>query len=170
MDSAFIANVICASDDKEVFGKIRLQKIFYLLEQLGLRSGFSYSYHHYGPYSEDLSNTLFFAEFFDKVIVESQGKTKFGNVYSKFSLSKDALNKPSGAGDLSAKDLKKLVNALEAPTSVVIELAATIHWLREKEEIEDWKTELIARKAGKATESNIGKAIDLLSDIDLFSD
>ncbi|MDA4846730.1 hypothetical protein [Hoeflea poritis] len=167
MDSSLITDVIGASEDKKVFGKIRLQKIFYLLDQLGLDSGFTYSYHHYGPYSEDLSNTLFFAEFFDKVIVESQGKTKLGNIYSVFSLSENANEMSPEVGKLSSDDIKTLVNTLEAPTSVVIELAATIHWLREKEGVAEWEAELKARKTGKATDENIKKSVDLLGSIGL---
>ena len=167
MDSSLITDVIGASEDKKVFGKIRLQKIFYLLEQLGLNSGFSYSYHHYGPYSEDLSRALFFAEHLDKVVTESQGNTQRGNVYSVFSLSDHKYEVSSKVGKLSADNVKRLVNSLEDPTSVVIELAATIHWLRKKEEIDDWKTELKTRKTGKATDENIEKAVGLLSEIGL---
>lgn len=167
MDSSLIADVIGASEDKKVFGKIRLQKVFYLLEQLGLNSGFSYSYHHYGPYSEDLSRALFFAEFLDEVIDESQGTTQLGNVYSVFSLSDSANEMSSEIGALPAEKVKQFVNILEAPTSVVIELAATIHWLCKKEEVGDWKAELKTRKTGKATDQNIEKAITLLNDIGL---
>src|ERR1700750_3034129 len=42
----------------EVVGKIRLQKVVYLLDQMGLNSGFSYEYFHYGPYSEDLAEKV----------------------------------------------------------------------------------------------------------------
>ncbi len=170
MNSSTIASVVCASDDKKVFGKIRLQKIFYLLDQLGLNSGFSYSYHHYGPYSEDLSNTLFFAEFIDGVIEESQGRTQLGNAYSVFSLSENADQSPSDVGELPADNIRILVNILEAPTSVVIELAATIHWLRRKEEIVEWEAELKTRKAGKATDTNIKKALALIEEIGLSID
>jgi len=34
--------------------RVRLQKTVYLLDQLGLGSGFEFEYHHYGPYSRDL--------------------------------------------------------------------------------------------------------------------
>ena len=42
----------------EIVGKIRLQKVVYLLDQMGLNSGFSYQYFHYGPYSEDLAERV----------------------------------------------------------------------------------------------------------------
>ena len=42
----------------QITGKVRFQKIVYLLDQLGFESGFDFEYHHYGPYSEGLSDTL----------------------------------------------------------------------------------------------------------------
>jgi hypothetical protein len=42
----------------EVVGKIRLQKEVYLLDQIGLQSGFPFEYHHYGPYSEMLAEQV----------------------------------------------------------------------------------------------------------------
>ena len=42
----------------EVVGKVRLQKLVYLLEQLGLISGYSFEYRHYGPYSEELADQV----------------------------------------------------------------------------------------------------------------
>jgi len=35
-----------------------LQKTIYLLDQLGLNSGFEYQYYHYGPYSRELDNAV----------------------------------------------------------------------------------------------------------------
>jgi len=35
--------------DGELVGKVRLQKTVYLLDQIGMGSGFTYEYHHYGP-------------------------------------------------------------------------------------------------------------------------
>jgi hypothetical protein len=52
-------------------------------------------------------------------------------------------------------------------TSTVLELAATIHWLREKERVGDWRKELKIRKGSKAEESRIEKACTLLGKIAL---
>jgi uncharacterized protein len=42
----------------QVPGRVRLQKIVYLLDQIGLESGFTFEYHHYGPYSEGLAEQV----------------------------------------------------------------------------------------------------------------
>jgi uncharacterized protein YwgA len=49
---------LVAMADGEIVGKIRLQKTVYLLDQIGLNSGFSYEYFHYGPYSSDLADKV----------------------------------------------------------------------------------------------------------------
>lgn len=167
MDNSIIASIVNSSAEKRIVGKIRIQKIFYLLEQLGLNSGITFSYHHYGPYSEELSNSLFFAEFLDNCITETQGETQFGNTYSIFGLGSDFTPSDNPIGELEPQRVSELVNILTSPTSVVIELAATIHWLRVKEQVEDWKAELKIRKSGKATDENIAKAIALLEQINL---
>ena len=41
-----------------IVGKVRLQKIVYLLDQMGMNSGYSYEYHHYGPYSAELADSV----------------------------------------------------------------------------------------------------------------
>jgi uncharacterized protein len=44
----YVAELI-ALNGGEIIGKIRLQKIAYLLEAAGLGIGLDYDYHHYGP-------------------------------------------------------------------------------------------------------------------------
>ena len=47
----------------ELVGRIRMQKVVYLLDQLGMRSGATFEYHHYGPYSEAVSDAVTDAKF-----------------------------------------------------------------------------------------------------------
>lgn len=166
MENGIIASLLCAAEGK-IVGRIRLQKIIYLLEQLGLNSGFAFSYHHYGPYSEDLSQTLMFDKFFEKSIIEKTGKTNFGAEFSIFTLAENYNESPTLVGALDFNAVKESVSKMKSTTSVVIELAATIHWLKEKEKITDWNSELKKRKASKATPQNVEKAVSLLSSINL---
>lgn len=53
-----IPGLVAAVPGGELVGKVRLQKTVYLLDQLGLNSGFSYEYHHYGRYSEELAEQV----------------------------------------------------------------------------------------------------------------
>jgi len=50
---------------------------------------------------------------------------------------------------------------------VILELAATIHWLRVKEQVDDWRKQLKIRKQLKATDANIARAEAVLRDVGL---
>ena len=61
-----IASLVRAAGG-EIVGKIRLQKMVYLLDQMGLNSGYPFEYHHYGPYSESLAQQVEDDVFFDHI-------------------------------------------------------------------------------------------------------
>jgi uncharacterized protein len=166
MENRTIEEVFEASD-RRIVGRIRLQKIFYLLEQIGLNSGLRFSYHHYGPYSEELSQEIFFAEMIDGLISESTEVSSAGATFSIYNLAKIPTVPVQSVGGISLATARSALDSMKRPTSVVIELAATIHWLKYNEKISDWKSELKIRKPGKATETNISLASKLLSDIHL---
>jgi uncharacterized protein YwgA len=52
-----VAEVVRASGGS-VYGRVRMQKMFYLLDRMGLGSGLQYEYHHYGPYSAELTEEI----------------------------------------------------------------------------------------------------------------
>ena len=41
-----------------MYGRVRLQKMFYLLDRIGLGSELDYEYHYYGPYSAELTEQI----------------------------------------------------------------------------------------------------------------
>jgi uncharacterized protein len=166
MEQSLIQEVFQASGG-QIVGRIRLQKIFYLLEQLGLKSGLGFSYYHYGPYSEDLSTSLVMAELIDGVISHDEANTQFGATYSIYKLKKAPELPLLKVGEIPFDDAQRYLKSLMQPTSVVIELAATIHWLINEEKVGDWKAEIKNRKPGKATDPNIETALKLLKDIGL---
>ncbi|HSK40498.1 MAG TPA: hypothetical protein VK943_12095 [Arenibaculum sp.] len=59
------------------------------------------------------------------------------------------------------------IRAMKKRTSTVLELAATIHWLCEKERVEDWCKELKIRKPSKADDERIDQALELLRELKL---
>lgn len=167
MESRLIQEVFKASKG-QIVGRIRLQKIFYLLERLGLNSGLRFSYHHYGPYSEELTQRLFVAEILDKVISEDEVVSNAGATYSIFNLKLEPDAPLNQVGGIPFEKALSAVRTMKEPTSVVIELAATIDWLKIKEECADWRVELKIRKPTKATDANIRLASTLLTDIGLI--
>lgn len=160
-----VREIIDAADGK-IVGRIRLQKIVYLLEQLGLGGGFKFSYYHYGPYSEELAEAVERARFVDKAIDETTGYTGYGNPFSIYTACGPA-EEPNTVGALESVPARKLIALMKAEQSVVIELAATIHWLQNNEKVADWKGELKRRKASKADEARIQRAERLLVSLGL---
>lgn len=162
-----VRDVLFAADGS-IVGRVRIQKVFYLLNQLGLGGDFRFSYHHYGPYSEDLSQAIDRARYLDQTIREIEKDTTDGRAsYSIFELVRNAGEAPARVGALTLEDACDLIATMKSASSVVIELAATIHWLREKEKRADWRAELKRRKPSKADDATIDKAVALLEQLNL---
>lgn len=163
-DRSDLIRDIVAAAGGEVVGRIRMQKIAYLLDRLGMNAGLDFSYHHYGPYSEDVTIALERAKWADKFIDEEERPSQSG-YYSIFRSTNGAAARPEQVGELTGDRAAAMIDRIKRETSVVAELAATIHWLREEEQVEDWRIELKRRKPIKATDDNIEKAERLLEDI-----
>jgi uncharacterized protein YwgA len=157
-----IAHLLEASGG-EIVGRIRLQKMIYLLDQLGLGSGLRFTYHHYGPYAEGITIATQRAEFINKTIQETETESSYGGKFSKFRLVNPLPCQK--VGELDFERARNYATIMKNETSVVLELAATIHWLKETEKVLDWHDELISRKPQKASELNIFKAQGLLNQL-----
>ena len=68
----------------KVVGRTRLQKIACLLELAGLGSGFSFSYKHYGPFSDELASAARFASVFSNLKEEEKPTSWGGALFSLF--------------------------------------------------------------------------------------
>lgn len=164
-----IADVITAAGGT-VVGRVRLQKMFYLLDQLGLGSEFSYEYHHYGPYSSQLTEAVADATAFQMVSELVERRANDGVSYSIYS--SDETDASEHVKLLGEMDRVQAVTALEAmnhQSSTVLELAATIHWLKHEEKIPDWKDELKRRKGAKVDGGRMERAQGLLVSLGLGS-
>jgi uncharacterized protein YwgA len=164
--SSIVADVVKAGDGK-IVGKVRFQKILYLLEQLGMGGRIPFSYHHYGPYAESVSSAIDYAELVDRTLIEEPGTTGNGYSFVSYKLNNPDTEPPESVGDIPFDAARDAVRKMQAETSVNIELAATIHWLQEKERVPDWRGELVRRKTTKATPENIDRALVLLKNIGL---
>src|SRR5215510_4415038 len=92
-----VAAIVEAAGGK-LTGRVRLQKTVYLLDQVGLKSGFEYDYHHYGPYSRDLDNATADAKAFQLIDEQFDRRQSDGAMYSIFELKGAA--KEDAFGDL----------------------------------------------------------------------
>jgi uncharacterized protein YwgA len=153
----------------EIVGKVRLQKIVYLLDQMGMNSGYSYEYHHYGPYSAELADSVDEDVVFDEIEEISQRRASDGVPYSVFRISHGASVAAKGEmlGDIPLAKARDALGVMERYSATVLELAATIHWLADVERISDWRTELRRRKGAKADQGRDRQALELLSELGL---
>lgn len=146
-------------------GKVRLQKTVYLLDQIGFDSGFEYEYHHYGPYSEDLADSVEEAVAFGDIEAVSRNRRSDGVPYIIYKIT----DSEKGLSFVSRMDKKfeKCVSDLGQKSSVVLELAATIHWIFKEESIKDWEKELRRRKNSKVTTERVRDALAILEALGL---
>ena len=162
-DEKLVAALLTAAGG-EIVGRIRLQKILYLLDQKGLNAAdAAFHYHHYGPYSRVLDEAIERAKALSGVNEIISYRHADGAPFSVFS----GRNGGTGAkiGDLSFSEARRLIGVMKPHTSTVLELAATAHWLFAKERVKDWKAELIRRKGQKAREGRLEMALSLLCEL-----
>jgi uncharacterized protein len=147
----------------EIVGKVRLQKMVYLLDQLGAPTGLSFSYHHYGPYSDELAEVVEDDVIFGRMKAEQKRRSD-GVPYVVYKAD------PGGAVNESGFEQPKINAALQAmqrSSATVLELAATIHWLAFVEKVGNWEAELVRRKGIKTEEGREGKALALLKSLQI---
>jgi uncharacterized protein YwgA len=159
-----VAAIVDSAGGKLV-SRVRLQKIAYLLDQLGMESGFGYQYYHYGPYSRDLDNAILDAEAFDYIVEKFERRQSDGARYSVFESRK--IPAANVFGRLGATKAKQVIRKLADTNVTVLELAATAHWLAAVEKVPDWKKEIVRRKGPKTENNRLDKALDLLGDLGL---
>jgi uncharacterized protein YwgA len=150
----------------EVVGKIRLQKVIYLLDQMGLNSGFSYEYFHYGPYSEDLAEKVEDDVVFGHLHASQRRRLSDGVPYVAY------FADVAGDGEtiethMPVGRVKAALAEMQRHSATVLELAATIHWLVSMEGFSDWKAELVRRKGVKTNNGRDQRAFDLLRTLGL---
>ncbi|HQS10089.1 MAG TPA: hypothetical protein PLK13_14810 [Xanthobacteraceae bacterium] len=150
----------------EIIGRIRLQKIIYLMDRKGLNSGANYIYYHYGPYSEDVADAISDAKFWGTLEEQTEFRQSDGAPYSVFR-SIISVERDNNLGNLAVDDAYSILSKLKSANSTVLELSATIHWLAFIEKTADWRSEIEQRKAGKTANGRLEKAMQLLMELDL---
>lgn len=167
MERCQLLGEVISAGDGQIVGRVRLQKVFYLLDQLGLESGFSYSYHHYGPYTSDLANAVADAKAFKLVSESTKHRATDGVGFSVYSLGDDFAPTDQRLGRLEKNEAARIMKKLQNYSATVLELAATIHWLINVEKVSDWETELHRRKGMKTQRGRMEQAVELLQSLTL---
>lgn len=156
-----IAHVINLNSGK-LTGRTRLQKTFYILESYGVELGIDFQYHHYGPYSEELSIAI------DDAIALgfiSEDK-KLTNKFQTYSIFSSLTDEDSNYFDKNLDVIaSRLLSTLSSYDTITLELAATADFLSEAGFESDPWLETKIRKASKATDERMAKAKRLLDEI-----
>lgn len=146
----FVAHTIALADG-ELIGRTRLQKTLCLLELGGVGIGFSYSYHHYGPYSEQVSVAASDAGVLG-LLTEDIQTAAWGGQYSVFRFN----------GDTPVADaqdpIKQLVMIAKDADGISLELAATAAFLASRGSESPW-ADVARLKPEKADSIEKSKAL-----------
>ncbi|MDL2313579.1 hypothetical protein LJC36_01195 [Desulfovibrio sp. OttesenSCG-928-C14] len=138
---------IIADAGGRIVGRTKLQKIAYLLEVAGEGDNFHFEYHHYGPYSEDLTRAASLASIVGD-IGEKEKIAKWGGSYSIYTA-------PASPQEDGIR--QHLARTAAEANAVVLELAATAAYFAANGENDPWH-ETEARKPDKAAEGRLDEA------------
>lgn len=139
-----------------IVGKTRLQKTVYLLKSCGIDLGFDFDYHHYGPYSEELS--IASGDAVALKLINLNWNNAYGNEYAIFSIAAEpTTNLPNKTRDA--------LTVLERHDATTLELAATADFLLKNGFPKNAWQETERRKASKITPARVESAKQLLQEI-----
>ena len=172
MNAEEIVVGLIALNGGTLVGRTRLQKQAYLLDRCGGDFGLLFTYHRYGPYCFELVGGLNDARAEGRIEVEEQ-IGRHGVAYAIFR-SGDQAGIPQRLGGLEADEARSLLNRMRDISDIVLELAATIVFLRDEwDYFGKGKTgaveETRKRKPLKSTDERISEAQDLLQELGLNS-
>ena len=175
MNAEDIVVSLVALHNGELIGRTRLQKEIYLLDRCGAKFGLPFEYHRYGPYSFELAGGLSEARAEHRIDIREEP----GRHSVPYAVITTEAAKPETLGKLSADTADALLDKMKYVSDFVLELAATIVFLRDewhyfgKERVKASEAthaaveETKRRKPLKGTDDRIGKALTLLSEIGL---
>ncbi len=147
---------IIQSAGGQIVGRIRLQKVGYLLEQVGLGDGFSFSYHHYGPYSEQLAITMNEAVALELVHEDAKLAT-WGGAYSVYTTQLSARAANAAKKEFQRSEFARLAASFNP---IALELLATAVFVARESRNADVWGKVRELKATKATNDNVTLAFE----------
>ena len=167
-----VVNLV-ALNGGELVGRTRLQKQAYLIDRCGAEFGLLFIYHRYGPYCFDLAGGMYDAKAEGRI--ETVEKLGYHRVPYTIFRSRNETECPARLGRLNAERARALLERMKQVSDIVLELAATIVFLRDDWDyydkpnisaVEETKT----CKSLKATDERVAKAINLLRDLGLYKE
>jgi uncharacterized protein len=137
----------------------------YLVNQLGIATGFSFNYHHYGPYSDELADKVEDDVVFGRISV--QQKRRADGVPFVIYRSPDHVQDDKTESLFATPRTRMSLSAMQSRSATILELAATIHWLAFIEKVDNWRAELVRRKGVKTEDGRAEAALELLAEMQI---
>ncbi len=175
MNAEEIVVGLVALNDQELIGRTRLQKMTYLLDRCGAEFGLPFEYYRYGPYSFELVGGLNDALADERIDVEERpGRHKV-----PYAVFRTGAERPKILGNLPAERAASLLGRMKYVSDFVLELAATVVFLRDEwhyfgkdkvaaaDATDAAVEETKRRKSLKATPERLDKALALLRELGL---
>jgi uncharacterized protein YwgA len=157
-----IVTDVVALNGGQLAGRTRLQKTIYLLDQLGMNSGAAFIYHHYGPFSSDVVSAWEFSE-----VMHDFRTTKRPGNYGSYTLFESNETAHDQIGGLDQDEVRSVLSKLRGVSDIVLELAATIVFLKRNGYERSAEQEVAIRKPLKATPERLTRAQTLIAELRL---
>lgn len=166
MNTEDIVVDLIALNDGQLFGRNRLQRQAYLLHRCGADFNMRFVYYRYAPHSFELANGVIEACADQRIEIE-RSRGRHGIDHAIFKTGKE-VGHPDNIGCLSSDRARRLIAMMEQVSDTVLELAATIVFLRDDRGWgESAVTETRARKPLKAQSGRLEGALALVRQLGL---
>ncbi len=121
---------------KEVVGRKRLQKMIYILKKSGVDFSERYSFHFYGPYSEELSTRV--EELSNLGFIQENKEKEKGYYQYRYQLTNEGISFLNQA-ETELPDVSAFIEEMNEQSSRFLELVSTMLYFDNfsKEEVED---------------------------------
>ncbi len=121
---------------KEVVGRKRLQKMIYILKKSGIDFSERYSFHFYGPYSEELSTRV--EELSNLGFIQENKEKEKGYYQYRYQLTNEGISFLNQA-ETELPDVSAFIEEMNEQSSRFLELVSTMLYFDNfsKEEVED---------------------------------
>ena len=136
----------------KIVGRTRFQKVAYLLCVAGLEGQLSFSYKHYGPYSEDLATAVRDADLLS-LLKKTDQQAGWGGTYSIYTTE-------ATPNEGVPESRRQLASEAASADAVELELAATAVFLALEGYSDPW-SETARRKPEKAENGRLDRAMTL---------
>jgi|SRR5208282_3388 len=160
-----VTYVVALNEGGKVVGKTRLQKMVFLLDQCGLKSGCSYDYHYYGPFSAEIAEAAEDAYHLGQLNYE-ENPGFYAVPYGVYEIARPSANVPEAIGGLERRTVEGKLNLMGGYSAIELELAATLQYLQTRG-FKDAAALVKELKPAKATPERLTHAQKLLRDLGL---